>query len=102
MWGYYSVLSPNSKKDLATFLFDTTGAKMKKARKLATKEKRRLGNFALCGGRPTLHGVGSVPPFEKGGRKLLPTFDSANMAGENFYPPLIVRTWRAKTFTHLR
>jgi len=27
-------------------------------------------DFALCGARPTPHGVGSVPPFEKGGRKL--------------------------------
>jgi len=30
-----------------------------------------MGSFALCGGRPALHGAGLVPPFEKGGRKLL-------------------------------
>jgi hypothetical protein len=29
-----------------------------------------MGDFARYDGRPTPRGVGSAPPFEKGGRKL--------------------------------
>ncbi len=47
------------------FFFDTGGTKKK-----FPKRNAKRGNFARCDGRPTPHGVGSVPPFEKVGRKL--------------------------------
>jgi hypothetical protein len=47
---------------LATFFFDTTGAKKK-----VHKKETPLGNFALCGARPRLRALD--------GRKLLKKFD---------------------------
>jgi len=78
-------------KPSARFFFCLQEAQKKKL----TKRKCRKEDFAACGRRPTPHGVGAVPPFEKGGRKLLlrnaaKIFRRAarhllEKAGENFY-----------------
>jgi len=66
MWGYYSVLSPNSKKDLATFSLQTGGAKKKLTKRNADKS---ISRSAERDQRPT-----ALDPC-----RLL------KKAGENFY-----------------
>lgn len=48
-------------------------------------KKRRLGDFALCGERPALHGAGPVPPFKKGGRKLSDMGGRIGQVEEEFF-----------------